>query len=186
MLGRLGARVRLVRTAPDCEGLQGLVIPGGESTVLDKLSRIFGVRDALCDAIAGGLPVLGTCAGLIMLADTILDAAPGQEPFGGLDIAVRRNAFGSQNESFDIALDVPTVSPTPVPVSFIRGPVVERVGAAATPLAALPDGRVVAVAQGSLLGLAFHPEITGDVTFHRYFLDRLDDHRYTEDQIVYS
>lgn len=161
LLTGLGADVVLVRRPDELSSVGGLVIPGGESSVIDKLSRIFGMQQPIRDAIAAGMPVLGTCAGLIMLADDIVDAIDGQESFGGLDVVVRRNAFGRQVESFEAELDVPALGAEPVSAAFIRGPVVESVGPRAQVLAALPDGRVVAVEQGELLGLSFHPEITG-------------------------
>ncbi|GAA2024593.1 pyridoxal 5'-phosphate synthase glutaminase subunit PdxT [Agromyces tropicus] len=173
VLAGLGARIVLVRRPEDVEGIDGLVIPGGESTVMDKLSRSFGVADPLRRRIAEGLPVYGTCAGLIMLADTLLDGIPGQQNLGGLDVVVRRNAFGSQNQSFETDLDIPVLGEPPVRAVFIRGPVVESVGERAAPLAALEDGRVVAVEQGNLVGTSFHPEILGDHRFHAYFLGKV-------------
>ncbi|MET4157965.1 pyridoxal 5'-phosphate synthase glutaminase subunit PdxT [Agromyces sp. PvR057] len=173
VLAGLGARVSLVRRPDELEAIDGLVIPGGESSVMDKLSRIFGLQQPLRAAIAAGLPVYGTCAGLIMLADTVLDAIAGQESLGGLDVEVRRNAFGSQNQSFETVLDVPALGGDPVHAVFIRGPVVESVGPGATQLASLADGRVVAVEQGNLLGTSFHPEITGEHRFHEYFLGKV-------------
>ncbi|MDQ2660825.1 MAG: pyridoxal 5'-phosphate synthase glutaminase subunit PdxT [Actinomycetota bacterium] len=173
VLARLGANVTLVRRAEELGAIGGLVIPGGESTVMDKLSRTFGVAEPLKAAIAAGLPVYGTCAGLIMLADTVLDAIDGQQTFGGLDVVVRRNAFGSQNQSFETDLDIAALGEPPVRAVFIRGPVVESVGEKATPLASLDDGRVVAVEQGNLLGTSFHPEIQGDLRFHEYFLAKV-------------
>jgi 5'-phosphate synthase pdxT subunit len=173
VLTRLGANVSLVRRPAELDVIDGLVIPGGESSVMDKLSRTFGLAEPLTAAIADGLPVYGTCAGLIMLADTVLDAITGQESLGGLDVVVRRNAFGSQNQSFETDLEIPALGDEPVHAVFIRGPVVESVGPAATPLAALADGRVVAVEQGNLLGTSFHPEITGEYRFHEYFLGKV-------------
>ena len=173
VLTRLGANVSLVRRPTELGVIDGLVIPGGESSVMDKLSRIFGLAGPLKAAITDGLPVYGTCAGLIMLADTVLDAIAGQESLGGLDVVVRRNAFGSQNQSFETDLEIPALGDEPVHAVFIRGPVVESVGPAATPLAALADGRVVAVEQGNLLGTSFHPEITGEYRFHEYFLGKV-------------
>ena len=173
LLESLGVEVVRVRTPEQLATVRGLVIPGGESSVIDKLSRIFGLREPIRRAIADGMPVLGTCAGLIMLADELVDAIEGQQTFGGLDVVVRRNAFGSQVESFEASLDVPELGPEPVRAAFIRGPVVESVGPAATALAALRDGRVVAVEQGDLLGISFHPEISGETRFHRRFLDRV-------------
>jgi len=173
LLAELGAEVVLVRRPEELGAVDGLVIPGGESSVIDKLSRVFGMQEPIRAAIADGMPVLGTCAGLIMLADTITDAIEGQESFGGLDVVVRRNAFGRQVESFEAELDVPELGEPPIKAAFIRGPVVESVGPAASVLAALPDGRVVAVEQGDLLGLSFHPEITGETRFHERFLGRV-------------
>ncbi|KJL19591.1 Glutamine amidotransferase subunit PdxT [Microbacterium oxydans] len=177
LLSGLGADVALVRCPDDLASVDGLVIPGGESSVIDKLSRNFGMQQPIRDAITAGMPVLGTCAGLIMLADEIVDAIEGQEPFGGLDVVVRRNAFGRQVESFEVQLDVPAFRGVPVSAAFIRGPVVESVGPRADVLAALPDGRVVAVEQGDLLGLSFHPEITGETRFHQRFLARANARR---------
>lgn len=173
VLGQLGAQVSLVRRAEDLSGLQGIVLPGGESSAIDKLARAFGVFEPLRERIAGGLSAYGTCAGLILLADTIRDAAPGQQTFGGLDVVVRRNAFGSQNQSFETDLVIPELGDPPVHATFIRGPVVESVGPKARVLAALPDGRVVAVEQDHLLATSFHPEMNGELRFHDYFLRRL-------------
>ncbi|MEF3403910.1 pyridoxal 5'-phosphate synthase glutaminase subunit PdxT [Agromyces sp. CCNWLW203] len=173
VLATLGAEVSLVRRPEELEAIDGLVIPGGESSVMDKLARMFGLQAPLKAAIAGGMPVYGTCAGLIMLADTVLDAIAGQESLGGLDVVVRRNAFGSQNQSFETDLDIPALGEVPVHAVFIRGPVVESVGPDATVLASLADGRVVAVEQGNLLGTSFHPEITGEHRFHEYFLAKV-------------
>ncbi len=173
VLRSLGAEVIPVRRAEDLEKVAGLVIPGGESSVMDKLSRLFGLAEPLKAAISSGLPVYGTCAGLIMLSNTVLDAIEGQQSLGGLDIDVRRNAFGSQTSSFETDLDIPTVGEEPMHAVFIRAPVVERVGEDVTVVSALDDGRVVAVEQGNLLGTSFHPEMTGDTRFHQYFLDKV-------------
>jgi pyridoxal 5'-phosphate synthase pdxT subunit len=162
-----------VRREAELASIDGLIIPGGESSVMDKLSRTFGLAEPLIAAIASGLPVYGTCAGLIMLSDTVLDAIPGQQSFGGLDVEVRRNAFGSQRDSFETDLDIPVVGSPPVHAIFIRAPIVEKVGADVTVLAALDDGRVVAVEHDNLLGTSFHPEITGDTRFHEYFLSKV-------------
>jgi len=173
VLRSLGSDVVLVRRPEELAGVNGLVIPGGESSVMDKLSRMFGLADPLRAAVAAGLPVYGTCAGLIMLADTVLDAIRGQQSIGGLDISVRRNAFGSQTASFETDLDVPALGAPPVHAVFIRAPVVESVGPRATALATVADGRCVAVEQGNLLGTSFHPEITGEHRFHEYFLQKV-------------
>ena len=171
VLGALGADARPIRRPEEIAEIDGLVIPGGESSVIDKLSRMFGLADPLKAAIAAGLPVYGTCAGLIMLADDILDSITGQQGLGGFDIAVRRNAFGSQVDSFETDLDIPVLGDPPVHAVFIRAPVVESVGADVEVLAALDDGRIVAVQQGNLLGTSFHPEMTGETRFHKHFLD---------------
>lgn len=173
VLAGLGARVSLVRRPEDLTDVEGLVIPGGESSVMDKLARTFGLAEPLREAIRDGLPVYGTCAGLILLADGVLDAIAGQESLGGLDVVVRRNAFGSQNQSFETDIDIPELGEPPVHAVFIRGPVVESVGPNARALATLADGRVVAVEQGNLLGTSFHPEITGEHRFHEYFLAKV-------------
>jgi 5'-phosphate synthase pdxT subunit len=173
VLGELGADAVPVRRESELDQVAGLVIPGGESSVMDKLSRLFGLAEPLKARIASGMPVYGTCAGLIMLADTLLDGIAGQQSLGGLDIAVRRNAFGNQNDSFETDLNVPELGDPPMHAVFIRAPVVETVGERATVLASLADGRVVAVEQGALLGTSFHPEITDDYRFHERFLDRV-------------
>lgn len=173
VLTALGADVLPVRRPDELERVDGLVVPGGESSVIDKLSRLFGVADPLRARIAEGMPVYGTCAGLILLANTVLDAIDGQQSFGGLDVAVRRNAFGSQNESFETDIPIPELGEPAVHAVFIRAPVVESVGPDATVLASLADGRVVAVEQGNLLGTSFHPEMNGEHRFHARFLSRV-------------
>lgn len=167
----LGAEVVPVRRAEELESVQGLVLPGGESSVIDKLTRTFGLREPLVAAIRGGLPVYGTCAGMILLADRVEDTIAGQQTLGGLDVTVRRNAFGRQNESFETTLPVPALGPEPVTATFIRAPEVTAVGPAAEVLARLGDGRIVAVRQGALLATAFHPEVSGEDRFHRLLLD---------------
>lgn len=171
MLEGLGSLVREIRQPQDLVGIEGLVIPGGESSVMDKLTRIFGLAEPLKEAIAEGLPVLGTCAGLIMLADSLEDAIAGQHTLGGLDITVRRNAFGAQVDSFDSLVSLEGITGEPLDVSFIRAPIVTRVGEGVRVIATLPDGQVVGVASGPLMGVSFHPEITGDYRLHRLFLD---------------
>ena len=173
VLEGLGAEAVGVRRPEELEGLRGLVIPGGESSVMDKLSRMFGVAEPLRAAIAEGLPVYGTCAGLIMLADTVADGIAGQQTLGGFDVVVRRNAFGSQLDSFETDLAVPALGDAPMHAVFIRAPIVESVGADVTTLASLEDGRIVAIEQGNLIGTSFHPEITGDTRFHEYFLAKV-------------
>ncbi|HEY4269563.1 MAG TPA: pyridoxal 5'-phosphate synthase glutaminase subunit PdxT [Galbitalea sp.] len=173
VLRSLGADAVPVRREAELSAVAGLVIPGGESSVMDKLTRMFGLAAPLKRAIADGLPVWGTCAGLIMLADRILDGIDGQESLGGLHIDVRRNAFGSQLDSFETELSIPVLGEPDLHAVFIRAPVVEATSPAVTTLAALADGRVVAVEQGNLLGTSFHPEMTGDTRFHEYFLAKV-------------
>ena len=173
VLSALGADAVPVRRERELDQVAGLIIPGGESTVMDKLARAFGLREPLIARIAAGMPVYGTCAGLIMLSDRVLDALPDQRTLGGLDVTVRRNAFGNQVESFETDLEVALFDGPPVHAAFIRAPVVEEVGPAAEAVATLEDGRVVAVRQGNLLGTSFHPEITGETRFHEYFLHLL-------------
>jgi len=172
VLTSLGAVAVPVRRPDELADVSGLVIPGGESTVMDKLSRTFGMAEPLRAAVDAGLPVYGTCAGLIMLADRIVDGTTTQRTIGGLDVAVRRNAFGGQNESFETDLLVPVLGDPPVHAVFIRAPVVAQVGPGATAVGVLDDGRVVAVEQGNLLGTSFHPEVTGELRFHARFLDK--------------
>jgi len=173
VLRELGADAIPVRRATELDDVAGLVIPGGESSVMDKLSRAFGLSEPVKQRIAAGMPVYGTCAGLIMLADTVRDAIAGQQTFGGLDVVVRRNAFGNQNDSFETDLDIPELGAPPVHAVFIRAPAVESIGPKATALATLEDGRVVAVEQGALLGTAFHPEMTDDYRLHERFLEHV-------------
>lgn len=170
MLTALGARAVAVRRPEELATVSGLVIPGGESSVIDKLARTFGMQQPVRDAIASGLPVYGTCAGLILLADRITDGIEGQESFGGLDITVQRNAFGSQIDSFETQLDV-TGFDTPVSATFIRAPRVVETGPGVEVLASLPDGAIVAVRQGALLGTAFHPEVSGERRFHALLIE---------------
>ena len=171
VLSELGADVELIRRPAELAAVEGLVIPGGESSVIDKLSRAFGMQQPLRDAISAGMPVYGTCAGLILLADRIADGIRDQQTFGGLDVLVRRNAFGSQLDSFETDLEVPVLGEPPVHAVFIRAPSVEEVGEGVEPLARLADGRVVAVRREQLLGTSFHPEVTGEHRFHSLFLD---------------
>tara|TARA_R110000751_G_scaffold38684_1_gene92672 strand:- start:531 stop:1142 length:612 start_codon:yes stop_codon:yes gene_type:complete len=173
VLRQLGETAVAVKSPEQLEHIAGLIIPGGESSVIDKLSRLYGLFGPIRTAIRAGLPVYGTCAGLIMLADSVQDSIEGQQSFGGLDVIVRRNAFGSQTDSFETDLSIPELGETPVHAVFIRAPVVESVGARARALATLDDGRIVAVEQGNLLGTSFHPEITGDTRFHEYFVSRV-------------
>ena len=175
VLDALGVAHVAVRTPAELAEVDGLIIPGGESTVIDKLTRIFGMREPLRARIAAGMPIFGTCAGLIMLSDRLSDATHDQQTLGGLDVTVRRNAFGSQVESFETTLHAPDVTDDGVAASFIRAPLVEEVGPDVRVLATLDDGRIVAVQQGNILGISFHPEISGDLAFHNYFVGLVAD-----------
>ncbi|MFY1676098.1 MULTISPECIES: pyridoxal 5'-phosphate synthase glutaminase subunit PdxT [unclassified Streptomyces] len=165
-----GAAAGAVRRPAELSEVDALVVPGGESTTISKLADLFGLMDPLRRRIREGMPVYGTCAGMIMLADKILDPRSGQETFGGIDMIVRRNAFGRQNESFEAAVDVREIAGEPVDGVFIRAPWVESVGAEVEVLAE-HDGHVVAVRQGGALATSFHPELTGDHRVHRLFVD---------------
>ncbi|MFH9724762.1 pyridoxal 5'-phosphate synthase glutaminase subunit PdxT [Streptomyces sp. NPDC017254] len=169
-LAAADAVARPVRRPEELAEIDGLVIPGGESTTISKLAELFGMTEPLRERIAAGLPVYGTCAGLIMLAEKILDPRSGQETFGGIDMIVRRNAFGRQNESFEAGVTVAGIEDGPVEGVFIRAPWVESVGAEVEILAE-HEGHVVAVRQGRALATSFHPELTGDHRIHALFVD---------------
>lgn len=171
LLAGLGARTVRVRTASDLVGPDGprvdaLVLPGGESSTIDRLLRLVGLAHPLTDALRSGLPALGTCAGLVLLARVVLDPAPGQHSLGALDVAVRRNAFGRQVDSAEVDLGT-TLGPARV--AFIRAPRVEAWGPRVEVLARRGDA-VVAVREGTVTGLSFHPELTGEPVFHRLLL----------------
>jgi pyridoxal 5'-phosphate synthase pdxT subunit len=161
---------RPVRRPEELAEVNGLVIPGGESTTMSKLAVLFGMMEPLRERVRGGMPVYGTCAGLIMLADKILDPRSGQETIGGIDMIVRRNAFGRQNESFEATVDVAGIGGEPVEGVFIRAPWVESVGAQVEVLSEY-EGHIVAVRQGSALATSFHPELTGDHRVHALFTE---------------
>ena len=167
-LGRLGVDAPEVRLPEQLEGLEGLIIPGGESTTMVHLIDTYGLRGPLREKAASGMPVWGTCAGMILLADGLTDSRP--EPLGLMDIEVSRNAFGRQIDSFEERIDFEGVEGPPVVAVFIRAPVVNRTGAAARVLARVSDGRAVAVRQGLMLATSFHPELTGDLRVHELFL----------------
>ncbi|HZJ05318.1 MAG TPA: pyridoxal 5'-phosphate synthase glutaminase subunit PdxT [Nocardioidaceae bacterium] len=177
MLERAGARPQPVRRARDLAGLDGIVMPGGESTTMYKLSRTFDLFEPLRSAVRAGLPAFGTCAGMIMLADQIENAITDQETIGGLDVVVRRNAFGRQVDSFEADVEVDPKDRHP-PFSFhavfIRAPWVEKVGTGVEVVARVASGgevgRIVAVRQAHLLATSFHPEITGDHRMHELFV----------------
>lgn len=170
-LAKAGATGLAVKSASQLTSIDALIIPGGESTTIAKLARIFGLFEPLKKAIGEGLPTFGTCAGLILLADRIVDGIEGQETFGGLDVTVQRNAFGHQSESFEATLDFVGIAEPKIAAAFIRAPVILHVGNQTQTLAKLDDGRVVAVRQGNILGVSFHPEIVGETRVHEYFLN---------------
>ena len=169
---RLGIAAVPLKVADQLSEISGLVIPGGESTTISKLSRIFNVLEPIREAIGEGLPVFGTCAGLIMLAEEISDGIEGQETFGGLDVVVQRNAFGSQLDSFEVDLPFSGIEGN-IHAAFIRAPLITKVGANASVVAALEDGRIVGVQQERKLGISFHPELTAEDRIHSYFYDAL-------------
>lgn len=173
-LAVLGQPAISVRTIAELEQVSGLIIPGGESTVMHKLSVAYGLFEPIRQKIAAGLPVFGTCAGVIMLADRIIDGIVGQETFGGLDVDVQRNAFGHQTESFEIDLEFEGITGL-VHAAFIRAPLVQQVGPKAHAVAKLPDGRIVGVRQNNLLGISFHPEVTNETRVHQLFLKMIAD-----------
>lgn len=172
-LTRLGATATTVRRPAELAEVDGLVIPGGESTTISKLARIFDLLEPLRQAAKEGLPMFGTCAGMIMLADRIEDGVAGQETIGGLDVTVRRNAFGRQVDSFEAELDVAHLG-EPFHAVFIRAPWVEQVGPEVETVATVASGeaagRIVAVRQAHLFATSFHPEVTGDPRLHDYFV----------------
>ena len=170
MLAELGADARAVRLPEHLAEIDGIIIPGGESTTIGKLMIVYDLHEILQKKIQEGVPVWGTCAGLILLSKETDNALAGQPLLASMDIKVRRNAFGSQRESFETDLSVPALGEAPFHAFFIRGPSIEWVGPEVEVLATLDDGTIVAVREGPLLGTAFHPEVAGDPRFHQYFL----------------
>ncbi len=166
----LEIEAKAVRLPRQLEELDGIIIPGGESTTIGKMIVLYGFEEALQQKIREGFPVWGTCAGLILLARETDNALAGQPLLASMHIRVRRNAFGSQRESFETDLSVPVLGEAPFHAFFIRGPAIEAVGPEVETLATLDDGTIVAVREGALLGTAFHPEVSGDLRFHNYFL----------------
>lgn len=178
-LRRCGADATLVRRPSELAAVDGLVLPGGESTTIDKLLRRFELMEPLQTRIAAGMPVYGSCAGMILLADRIADGTADQQTVGGLDVLVRRNAFGRQVDSFEERLDAPALgaggADPPMTAVFIRAPWVEEVGPGVEVLATVSTGpqagRIAAVRQGALMATAFHPEISSDVRVHEVFVE---------------
>jgi 5'-phosphate synthase pdxT subunit len=168
-LEECGVTPSLVRRPSELAAVDALVLPGGESTAIAKLARSFEMFEPLKSRISAGMPVYGSCAGMILLADRVLDSAVGQETFGGLDITVRRNAFGSQVDSFETDLEFSGITNPPLRAVFIRAPWVESVGPKVEVLAKFEHA--VAVRQDGLLATSFHPELTGDNRIHRFFIE---------------
>jgi len=166
----LGAHAVEVRTPQDLCGIEGLILPGGESTTMSKLLDLSGLFEPVAERLADGMPAFGTCAGMILLAGEILDGRSDQRSFGVLDVAVRRNAFGRQVHSFETELTVDRLGAGAFPAVFIRAPVVERVGPGVEVLATV-DGRPVLCRQGPVLAAAFHPELSDDLRLHQLFLE---------------
>ncbi len=166
----LGVEVVEVRLPQQLETLDGLVIPGGESTTIGKVAQQWGLLEPLRAFGQSGRPLWGTCAGMIFMAKHVVDGKSDQPLLELMDVTVRRNAFGRQVDSFEADLDVPELGKEPFHAVFIRAPLIERVGEGVQVLGKLKDGAIVAVQQGNLLATAFHPELTDDDRFHRYFL----------------
>ena len=170
-----GAQAAPIRRPEELDAVDGLVLPGGESTTMSNLAVAFGLLEPIRKRIAGGMPVYGSCAGMIMLAGTVLDGRPDQETFAGIDMTVRRNAFGRQVDSFEAAVRIEDVEGGDFHAVFIRAPWVEEVGPDVRVMGRVSDGpaagRIVAVQQGNLLATAFHPELTGDLRVHRHFVE---------------
>jgi 5'-phosphate synthase pdxT subunit len=173
-LASCGARGVAVRRPAELDAVDGLIIPGGESTAMAKLAAAFDLLEPLRKLVQAGLPAYGSCAGMILLADRILDGVPGQETVGGLDVVVRRNAFGRQVDSFEADVEFEGFA-RGFHAVFIRAPWVESVGAGVEVLARVATGpaagRIVAVRQGDLIATSFHPELTGDLRVHQFFVD---------------
>jgi 5'-phosphate synthase pdxT subunit len=171
VLAHLGVEPVEVRLPDHLEDLSGLIIPGGESTTIGQVAERWGLLEPMRAFAHAGQPVWGTCAGMILMAKEVADGVPGQPTLGLMDIAVRRNAFGRQVDSFEADLDIPALGAMPFHTIFIRAPLILRVGKNVEVLAQLDDGTIVAARQENLLVTAFHPELTEDDRFHRYFLE---------------
>ena len=169
VLGKIGVTAHEIRLPEQLDSLDGLIIPGGESTTLSRLMTIYDLREPIAQMASDGRAVWGTCAGMIMLSQEITEQDP--VPLGVMDIGVQRNAFGRQVDSFEQALNVSSLGEDPYHAIFIRAPVIIRVGLGVEILAVLGDQRPVAVQQGNLMATSFHPELTDDYRFHRYFLE---------------
>jgi 5'-phosphate synthase pdxT subunit len=175
LLVEAGARAVPLRRASDIALVSGIVLPGGESTTISKLAVIDGLMDPLREAALSGMPMYGSCAGMILLADRILDGRPDQETIGGIDMTVRRNAFGRQVDSFEGGIDLEGIDGGPFPGVFIRAPWVEEIGPQVEVIGRVGSGsaagRIVAVRDRNLIATSFHPELTGDTRVHQYFVE---------------
>jgi len=174
-LHRLKVEALPVRLPQELVGLDGLIIPGGESTSISKLMQDYNLMSEIANLAKNGLPIFGTCAGMILLAKEISDSDT--KPLGVMDITVRRNAFGRQKDSFETELPIPVLGEKPFSAVFIRAPIIEQVNSGVEILARLADGTIVATRQGKLLASAFHPELTDDLRFHQYFLNIVAEHK---------
>ncbi len=175
LLEAAGAQAMPIRQTADIAKVTGIVLPGGESTTISKLAVIDGLMEPLRAAASEGVPIYGSCAGMILLADRILDGRPDQETIGGIDMTVRRNAFGRQVDSFEGGIDLVGIDGGPFPGIFIRAPWVEEIGPKVEVLgrvgAGTANGRIVAVRDRNLIATSFHPELTGDTRVHQYFVE---------------
>jgi 5'-phosphate synthase pdxT subunit len=171
VLRKLGFDTVQVRLPQHVEGLDGLIIPGGESTTIGQVGERWGLLEPIRSFARSGRPVWGTCAGLILVAKDVVDGIPGQASLKLMDVSVRRNAFGRQVDSFEADLEVPVLGDPPFPAVFIRAPVIEEAGQGVDVLARLEDGTIVAVQQGNMLATSFHPELTDDARFHSHFIN---------------
>lgn len=177
-LQKLGVEALAIRLPRDFKNLDGLIIPGGESTVISQLMLSYGLMGVIRGLAQDGFPMFGTCAGMILLAKSALDLDI--ETIGAMDVKVRRNAFGRQIDSFETSLSVPAFGKAPFPAVFIRAPIIVETALGVEILASLPDGTPVAARQGNLLVSAFHPELSSDLRFHAYFLDIASQRAYSQ------
>ncbi|HEX7948944.1 MAG TPA: pyridoxal 5'-phosphate synthase glutaminase subunit PdxT [Candidatus Limnocylindrales bacterium] len=173
-LRSIGVDATAVRLPADLDGVDGLILPGGESTTMRRLIDRWGLREPILELARGGAPVYGTCAGMIVMARDIVDGDPAVLPL--LDVAVRRNAFGRQLDSFETELRVPILGDQPVHAVFIRAPIIERTGPGVDVLARLDDGRIVAVRERNVIATSFHPELAGETRFHRLLATMAAEH----------
>ncbi len=171
MLKRIGVKTKEIKQAADLKNIDGIILPGGESTTIVYLLDAFGLREILIQKIQDGLPAFGTCAGMIILAKKLVQTLP--IPLGLMDITVNRNAFGRQIDSFEVPLYIKPLGDKPFPATFIRAPIIEKAGPDVEILSTLADGTIAAVKQKNILATAFHPELTRDTRFHEYFISKI-------------